>query len=264
MSAACAAHVNVTERLRPLPVLRRNLHDDVVLVELRVGDRHLALAEGVVEDIVDHLGGNAETGGRIPVDHQGGLQPLVLLVAAHVDKVGQRPEALQHAGRPRHEFGQVVSRERVLVHGIGSSFPRRAGPVRAGGRWAPPVYSASFRRSLAITWPSGVFRSSNGFREMNSWPMFAGVPPPAAAAGEAADVLDVGVALDDVEDLGELRPHGLEGDVLIRLDGPADPPRVLLGEEALRDDHEEIDVRRHRDDDRRGASARSGAAPIGA
>src|SRR5512139_1575755 len=42
-------HIDVPECLGPLPELRRNLHHHVILVQKRVGDRHLTLAEGVVQ-----------------------------------------------------------------------------------------------------------------------------------------------------------------------------------------------------------------------
>ena len=48
------------ERVRVVLVLADHLHDDVVLVEPRVHGGDLALAEGVVEHVVDGLHGEAE------------------------------------------------------------------------------------------------------------------------------------------------------------------------------------------------------------
>ena len=53
--AAGGADEDLVERLRALPVLRRHLHHHVILVARRVDHRDLALAEGVVERVVDLL-----------------------------------------------------------------------------------------------------------------------------------------------------------------------------------------------------------------
>ncbi len=67
-----------------LPVLRRHFHHHVILVQRRVHGGDLALAEGVVQGVVDQLRRDAEArrGGAIISDH--GLQALILLVAVHV------------------------------------------------------------------------------------------------------------------------------------------------------------------------------------
>ena len=77
-----------------------DLHHDMVLVQRRVGDRNLPLAEGVIEGVVDQLRGDAQARGGVAVDHQRGLQAPVLLVAAHVDQLGQGAQLLQHPRGP--------------------------------------------------------------------------------------------------------------------------------------------------------------------
>ena len=52
-TGAFAGDVDAGERLRAEPVLRRRLHDDLILVEPAVDRRDAALAEGVVEHVVD-------------------------------------------------------------------------------------------------------------------------------------------------------------------------------------------------------------------
>ena len=59
-------------------------HDHVVLVELGEDGGDLALAEGVVEGVVDVGHGDAEAGGGVAVDDQAGAEALVLEVAGHV------------------------------------------------------------------------------------------------------------------------------------------------------------------------------------
>jgi hypothetical protein len=50
---ARGADIDLLQRLRILPEARRDLHDDVVLVAGDIDGRDLALAEGVVERVVD-------------------------------------------------------------------------------------------------------------------------------------------------------------------------------------------------------------------
>ena len=177
-SACRVAHVNVIEPFRPLPILRCNFHDDVVLVELRVPDGHLALPEGIVKCIVDHFGGNAEPGGGIPVDREVGLEALVLLVAAYVDEAGQGPQAGQHAGGPTQRDPVDCRSRSVYWYMALADLP----PTRmswTGWRYVgAPGTPASFLRSLAINSVEFVFRLPKGLREMNMRPIFAGVPPP--------------------------------------------------------------------------------------
>ncbi len=67
-----------------LPVLRRRFHHHVILIQRRVHGGHLALAEGVVERVVDQLRRNAEArrGLAVVVHHR--LQTPVLLIAVDV------------------------------------------------------------------------------------------------------------------------------------------------------------------------------------
>ena len=53
--------VNIFERVRRLLELRVGFHHDVVLVELSVDGRDLALAESVVENVVNVSRKNAES-----------------------------------------------------------------------------------------------------------------------------------------------------------------------------------------------------------
>ena len=68
-------HVEIVERggigLEVLP----DLHDHVVLVELGEDGGDLALAEGVVERVVDVGHGDAEAGGGVAVDDEVAPRP---------------------------------------------------------------------------------------------------------------------------------------------------------------------------------------------
>ena len=76
------------------------------------------MAEGVVESVVDHLGGDAQPRGGVAVDHQCSLQPPVLLIAAHVRQVRQRLELPKQTRGPGIEFPQVISPKRELIRSI--------------------------------------------------------------------------------------------------------------------------------------------------
>ena len=56
----------------------------MILVQRRIHGRDLALAEGVVERVVDQLRRDAETRRRAAVDITIGLQPVVLLIAVDI------------------------------------------------------------------------------------------------------------------------------------------------------------------------------------
>src|SRR5215813_7555090 len=60
--------VNVFQRIGVLLELRIHFHDDVILIELRVNRGDLALAEGVVESIVNVSWENAEPGCGVAVN----------------------------------------------------------------------------------------------------------------------------------------------------------------------------------------------------
>ena len=78
--AARGADIDVLQRFGILPVLGRDLHDHVVLVQRVVDGRDLALAEGVVERRRDAARVDAEPGRRVAVDRQVDLQAVLLLV----------------------------------------------------------------------------------------------------------------------------------------------------------------------------------------
>ena len=86
-----------------------------------------------------------------------------------------------------------------------------------------------------MNWAIVAFRSLKGLSEMNMRPDIGRRAAPSAAPGEAAAYCTSGSLLIMARTWVELRLHRLEGDVLVGLDGAADPPGVLLGEEALGD-----------------------------
>ena len=77
------------------------LQDDAVLVRLREDRRDDALAEGVVERVVDGRRRDAEAGGGVAIDGEIGREPLVLLVARHVLDLRQLLQPRDAASAPR-------------------------------------------------------------------------------------------------------------------------------------------------------------------
>src|SRR5579859_6256665 len=68
LRAVGGVDVNILERIGILLELRVHFHDDVILIELRVNRGDLALAEGVVQGVVDVGGKNANARGGIAID----------------------------------------------------------------------------------------------------------------------------------------------------------------------------------------------------
>ncbi len=99
--AAGGADIDVLQRLRILPVGRRDLHDHVILVARDIDGRDLALAEGVIQRVVDLADGDAEAGGGVAIDDEIGLQGPVLLVAVDV---GQRRIGLKRGDEFRRSI----------------------------------------------------------------------------------------------------------------------------------------------------------------
>ena len=76
--------IEVAHRRGILPIARRHLHDDMILVERAIDRRHLALAKGVIKRIVDGAQSQSETLGRRPINHDVGFEAGLLLVRIDV------------------------------------------------------------------------------------------------------------------------------------------------------------------------------------
>ena len=92
------------ERVRAAAELGLHLEHHAVLVGLREDGRDQALAEGVVERVVDRRRRDAEPPGGVAVDVDVGLQALVLQVAGDVGELRQLPQALDQPGHPQREL----------------------------------------------------------------------------------------------------------------------------------------------------------------
>ncbi len=97
--------VKVLQGVGVLAELRRDLQYDVVLVELREHDGDQALAESVVQGVVDGRSGQAQPRGGVAIDDQVFFQGVILLVGGDVPQIRK---GLQLGHEPRHPGGQVV------------------------------------------------------------------------------------------------------------------------------------------------------------
>ena len=115
--AADGADIDVLQRLRALPVLRRDLHDHVVLVERVVDGRDLALAEGVVERVVDLARVDAEPRRRCRGRSTRSVsRPLFCWSElTSVELAARCCSAGQDLRRPGRRVVEVVGLQRVLV-----------------------------------------------------------------------------------------------------------------------------------------------------
>ena len=89
----------------------------MILVELREDGGDLALAESVVQRVVNVRRKNAKAGGGVAVDGERGEQALVQLVAGDVANVGERAEFGDETGCPIGELFGVHVFEAVLKLG---------------------------------------------------------------------------------------------------------------------------------------------------
>ena len=93
---------------------RSHFHDHVILVQRLVHDRDLALAEGVVQSVVNVRGSHAQPRGGVAIDDHGGFQTLVLLVGVDVAQFGKCAQLLQQKRRPVIQVIQIFALQRVL------------------------------------------------------------------------------------------------------------------------------------------------------
>ena len=113
--AVRAAHVDVHQLVGAGLLLGRRLQHDAVVVERRERRRHLPLAEGVVERVVDGLQADAEAAGAVAVDVDGEHQAGGLLIGRHVAQLREALQLGQHLGSPGLQLGEVGVLQRVLV-----------------------------------------------------------------------------------------------------------------------------------------------------
>jgi hypothetical protein len=90
----------------------------VILVARIIDRRDLALAECVVERVVDLSDIDAKPRRRVAIDGDVGLEPLILLVGVDLGDLRDRLQFRENARRPREQLIGIVILERVLILGV--------------------------------------------------------------------------------------------------------------------------------------------------
>src|SRR5580704_9494701 len=111
--------IDLVQRVEAALQLRQDLHHDVIAVELGEVLRHLALAEGVIERVVDQLRGDSVTRGGVAVDLQLQRRALGLLVGGDVAQLRQCLHLAENLRRPLIELGEVGVLQREFELGAG-------------------------------------------------------------------------------------------------------------------------------------------------
>ena len=228
---------DVPQRRRILPIARRHLHDDVILVERVVDGRDLPLAESVVERVVDGAQRQPQALRGRPVDRQIGLQAALLLIGIDVLQRCRSAATPRPAAAPIGRASRCRRRAGCIDRWRCSAARRCAGPTPATRNSRAPATSASLPRSRATTPSALICRCGEGLqRDVDE----AGIGLP--AAGDADDAVHRGIVLDDRLQLRQLLLHRLEGNALIALDGADEQPGVLNREQIVGHLPEQLDV----------------------
>ena len=206
-----------------------------------VDGRHLALAEQIVERGVDLGLVESEPRGRVVIDHQARLQPLVLGVGVDVGELRQLAHHAPHPRLPDAQVGDGVCLQRVLV-------------LRAGGAAADPdvlnrlqiQIRTRLMPELAAQPRDHLIRADAALGARLERDEHVGAVA-LAAAGESHHRGDRRIVQHDVDEVAQLLPHRLKGDRLVGLDLAHHQPGVLLREKALGHVDVEVQVERHGD-----------------
>ncbi len=97
----------------------RHFEDDVIVVELGEILGHLALAESIVENVIDLLRLDAVARRLVTVDDEAHRRARHLLVGGDVTQERDLAKPRQNLGGPRIELAEIRVLERVLIHGAG-------------------------------------------------------------------------------------------------------------------------------------------------
>ena len=220
-------NIDLVQRPRILPVARRDLHDDVILVERIVDGRNLTLAEGVIERVVDGADRETEPHRGVAIDREVGLEAAHLLIGIDVLDDVVPHQRLGQLGRPGVELRRIVGEQRILVGRV--ALPPSGSQVRHRDHEEP---RARDLRKLA-TKPGHDLVGGDFALVVRLQRDVDETPIRAPSSGETDDTVDGWVVLHDGLQLGELGLHRLKGDALIALDRADDEARVLHRKQAV-------------------------------
>jgi len=113
--AGLVGHVDGLEGFGVLLGLRHDFEDDVILIQTFIDVGDLALAESIVQSVVNGLNGNPEAAGSVAVDDQRTFQAVHLLVGVDVAKFRDLGQPLLEKRSPMSEVAEIVGLQSVLV-----------------------------------------------------------------------------------------------------------------------------------------------------
>ncbi len=246
-------HVDAVERRQSALEFRLHLEHDAVLIRLREDRRHQALAERVVQRVVDRGGCDAQSAGRRPVELDVSLQPAILVIAGHVGQLRHLLQPLEDLGNP---LGQVRR-----IHGLEGELVLRAADAVLDRQVLHRLHverNALHPGKLRLQAPDDVACAgaahAPGFQvDEHPSAVERGIRP--VDADERRQARDGRILENDGRKRLLPLGHRREGDRLRRFGDALDGTRVLDGEETL-GDHDVQDDRQHEGndcDDQRGA-----------
>ncbi len=212
--AARLADIDLVERFRALPELRRHFHYHMVLVELVVDGRNLALAEGIVERVVDLRCGEAEAGCRGAVDLEFDFQPLIAAVRVDVLQFAHVLQCVGDLGHPLLEIFERVRGDGVLVGAV--ALPPADANVLSALQEEPRTGNIAELGANSLDDIVGAETATLGQRlqlyEDVSGVGGAAARTAAAATRRAGNGVDCGILADDLHERAELLFHQLKRD----------------------------------------------------
>ena len=228
------------QRLGALQMLGCQFHDHAVLVQGVVNHTHLALTKGIGQGRVNRAYRQAQTGRRIPVNHQRGLQATVFVIIVHVL---QRLELGQGAAQfrlPLAQLAQFISLDAVLELGVAATRPHAQ--VLHGHQEQPRTGFLGQLGFQSVHHLVGGGASLGG--RLQGHEHLRGVA--LAIAGEAGDGQHIRVGLHDGQHGLQALLHGLKRGALVGADVAVDASGVLLRKKPFGDGAVQTHVQHNR------------------
>ena len=237
-------HVDIAQGFGVLPEARRGFHHHVILVQRFIHGGDLALAEEIVQRIVDQLGRDAEARGGVAIVDHLGLKSAILLVAVDIDDERDRFQLLEHLGREGNEVLEVIAAHGELIER--SAIPAADAQVLGGlqkergagnsGELGAQALHDEIDGDLAFG------ERLEGDEHASLIQRGRAAATSAATSGKAVDGVHRRVGGHDVDHLQERLVHGLKRGVLVGDDLAGHTPGILLGEEALGHAKEQVHI----------------------
>ena len=208
----------------------QSLHHHAILVALLVDRADLALAEGIVEHILDRLHGDAQAGGAVAVHHDFGGEPILLLVGRDMGEIGAGAQTVDQQRRPVRELGLIGIGEGVLVLGTADSgadldILHGLEEHREAGNAFKPMLQAGDHHWHGVAQRAGFQRDGEAAH--------VGRGVDVAGADEGGDVGHRRIGPHDGGGAQLQGGHGGDGDVLRAFRGGDDGAGILLRQEAF-------------------------------